>query len=115
MSKGGNQGGLALQERVKTRAKRKKPPMYKVLLHNDDYTPMEFVVMILRRFFHMSPAMAETVMLAVHHQGIGVAGVYTKDVAETKVAQVLSTAKRHGHPLLATMEEDQPPEDEDEP
>jgi ATP-dependent Clp protease adaptor protein ClpS len=87
--------------------------MYKVLIHNDDFTPMEFVVLVLMRVFHMDQASATAVMLAVHHHGMGVAGVYTKDIAETKAHLVISLAKEYGHPLLATVEEDGPPQDED--
>jgi ATP-dependent Clp protease adaptor protein ClpS len=81
-----------------------QPPLYKVLLHNDDYTTMEFVVLVLMKFFHKTETEATHIMLSVHHKGHGVAGVYTKDVAETKVAEVQDYAKEHGMPLRLTVE-----------
>lgn len=87
------------------RPKLKRPPMYKVLLLNDDYTPMEFVVDVLTRFFRMDREKATRIMLHVHTRGRGVCGVFTKDVAETKVYQVNAYAREHQHPLLCTMEE----------
>src|SRR5215471_13953635 len=81
----------------------KKPPLYKVLLHNDDYTSMEFVVFILRTIFQKSEADAVRIMLSVHNQGIGVAGVYTYEVAEAKVAKVTSMARDNEFPLLASL------------
>ena len=93
--------GLALKSRPKT----KKPSMYKVLMLNDDYTPMEFVVYVLERFFNMNAEQATQVMLQVHQRGIGVCGVFTYEIAETKVAQVTTYARQHQHPLLCTMEE----------
>lgn len=89
---------------VKDRPKSKKPRLYKVLLHNDDYTTMEFVVQVLVEFFHKSRTEATHVMLHVHHKGLGVAGVYPYDVAQTKVAQVTEAARGNGMPLLCTME-----------
>ena len=89
---------------TKTRDKTKKPSMYRVLLMNDDYTPMEFVVSILMSIFKMNQEQATQVMLNVHQTGIGVCGVYTFEVAETKVTQVLDAAKRHQHPLQCTLE-----------
>ncbi|MGM0413048.1 MAG: ATP-dependent Clp protease adapter ClpS [Pseudomonadota bacterium] len=86
------------------RPKLKRPPMYKVLIHNDDYTPMDFVVHILEKFFGMGREKATQVMLQVHTRGVGVAGVYTREVAETKVAQVNDYAREHDHPLKCTME-----------
>ncbi|PIE83200.1 MAG: ATP-dependent Clp protease adapter ClpS [Candidatus Contendobacter odensis] len=83
----------------------KKPPLYKVLLLNDDYTPMDFVVEILEHFFSMDRVQATQVMLHVHTRGQGVCGVYTYDIAETKVMQVNSFARQNQHPLLCTMEE----------
>jgi len=80
------------------------PALYKVLLHNDDYTTMEFVVLILEKLFHKSTAEATRIMLNVHQAGIGVAGVYTREVAETKVITVHSMARRHEYPLKCTME-----------
>ena len=94
--------GLAL----KTRSKTKKPSMYKVLMLNDDYTPMEFVVHVLERFFSMSHEQAMRIMLHVHQRGIGVCGVYTYEVAETKLNQVLDLARKHEHPLQCTIEKD---------
>ncbi len=84
----------------------KPPPLYKVMLLNDDYTPMEFVVRILEHFFGMGREKATQIMLHVHTQGRGVCGVYSHDVAETKVAQVNEFSRRHQHPLLCIMEED---------
>lgn len=93
---------LALQE---AKPKTKKPPMYKVVLLNDDYTPMEFVVHILENFFKMGREKATRIMLHVHTRGKGVCGVYTRDVAETKVAQVNDYSRMNNHPLLCAMEE----------
>ena len=92
----------AVQE---ARPKLKPPAMYKVLMLNDDYTPMEFVVEILEQFFVMDRARATQVMLQVHTQGKGVCGVYTRDVAETKAAQVNDYARSNQHPLLCEIEE----------
>tara|TARA_Y100001968_G_scaffold327037_1_gene371268 strand:- start:1513 stop:1755 length:243 start_codon:yes stop_codon:yes gene_type:complete len=78
--------------------------MYKVVLHNDDYSPMEFVVAVLQQIFHLSVEDATRIMLEVHNRGIGVAGLYTYEAAETKVQQVLSTAQAHEHPLQCSME-----------
>lgn len=83
----------------------KRPPLYKVILLNDDFTPMEFVVEVLMNFFGMSEEKATQVMLHVHTRGIGVCGVFSKDVAETKVKQVTDYSRQHQHPLLCTMEE----------
>jgi ATP-dependent Clp protease adaptor protein ClpS len=83
----------------------KRPPMYKVILLNDDYTPMEFVVRILEHFFWMSREQATQIMLHVHTRGRGVCGVFTHEIAETKVAQVTEFSRRHQHPLLCTLEE----------
>jgi len=85
--------------------KLKPPPLYKVLLHNDDYTTMEFVVHVLQSVFHRSLADATQIMLHIHKRGLGVAGVYTHEVAETKVAIVEAMARQHEHPLRCTMEE----------
>ena len=93
---------LAVEE---ARPKIKQPPLYRVVLINDDYTPMEFVVEILESIFGMERTQATQVMLEVHTKGKGVCGVYNFDIAETKVAQVMSIAKQHQHPLLCTMEE----------
>ncbi|MDD3517055.1 MAG: ATP-dependent Clp protease adapter ClpS [Chromatiales bacterium] len=94
--------GLAVEE---ARPKLKPPPMYKVVLLNDDYTPMEFVVEVLEIFFRMDREQATRVMLHVHTRGKGVCGVYSRDVAETKVIQVNEFAREHQHPLLCAMEE----------
>ncbi|MEM1138261.1 MAG: ATP-dependent Clp protease adapter ClpS [Pseudomonadota bacterium] len=94
--------GLVTKEKPKT----KRPRLYKVLLLNDDYTPMEFVVHILESFFHKDRETATAIMLAVHNNGVGVCGVYTYEVAETKVAQVIDFARRHEHPLQCTMEKE---------
>ncbi|ABM62168.1 ATP-dependent Clp protease adapter ClpS [Halorhodospira halophila] len=83
----------------------KQPPMYKVVLLNDDYTPMDFVVEVLQRFFNKDRSQATQIMLHVHTRGKGVCGVYSRDVAETKVSQVNDYAREHEHPLLCTMEE----------
>jgi ATP-dependent Clp protease adaptor protein ClpS len=85
--------------------KLKKPPMYKVVLINDDYTPMEFVVHILEAIFNHSREKATQIMLNVHKQGKGVCGIYTKDIAETKVVQVNNYSRENKHPLLCDMEE----------
>jgi ATP-dependent Clp protease adaptor protein ClpS len=96
------ESGLA----TKTRPATKKPSLYRVLLLNDDYTPMEFVVEILAGIFRKSPEDAAGVMLHVHQTGVGMCGVYTYEVAETKVAQVMDAARRSQHPLQCTMEKD---------
>jgi len=90
---------------TRTRPKTKKPSNYKVLMLNDDYTPMEFVVDVLERIFSLDRMRATRVMLEVHTKGKGVCGVYTFEIAETKVAQVMTYARQHQHPLLCTMEE----------
>ncbi len=91
---------------VKTRSKSKRPPLYKVMILNDDYTPMEFVVHVLERFFGMSSAQAFEIMLTVHKKGLAVVGVFSHEIAETKVTQVMDFARRHEHPLQCTMEKD---------
>ncbi|MBK8066502.1 MAG: ATP-dependent Clp protease adapter ClpS [Rhodanobacteraceae bacterium] len=88
-----------------SRPELKKPPMFKVVLLNDDYTPMEFVVIVLETFFAMSRENATRVMLHVHTQGKGICGVFTRDVADTKVAQVNAFSRAHQHPLMCAMEE----------
>jgi ATP-dependent Clp protease adaptor protein ClpS len=93
---------MAIQEAT---PKVKKPPLYKVIILNDDYTPMEFVVQVLETFFGMDREKATRVMLHVHTRGMGVCGVFTKDVAETKVSQVNDYSRSNQHPLLCTMEE----------
>lgn len=87
------------------RDRAKSPPLYRVVLLNDDFTPMDFVVEVLQRFFQMDRNQATQVMLHVHTRGKGVCGVYSRDVAETKVSQVNDYAREHEHPLLCTMEE----------
>ncbi|MCT4556594.1 MAG: ATP-dependent Clp protease adapter ClpS [Pelagimonas sp.] len=94
--------GVALDTRPKT----KRPPLYKVLLLNDDYTPMEFVVHILERFFGMTHAQAFEIMLTVHKKGLAVVGVFSHEIAETKVAQVMDHARQNQHPLQCTMEKE---------
>ncbi|MCG8070547.1 MAG: ATP-dependent Clp protease adapter ClpS [Candidatus Thiodiazotropha taylori] len=94
--------GLALEE---ASPKLKRPPLYKVIILNDDYTPMEFVVQALETFFNMDREKATRVMLHVHTRGVGVCGVFTKDIAETKVSQVNDYSRSNQHPLMCTMEE----------
>ena len=89
---------------TKTRTKPKKPSQYKVLMLNDDYTPMEFVVMVLKRFFSMDLEQATRVMLHVHQKGVGVCGIFPYEVAETKVNQVMDFARQNQHPLQCTLE-----------
>ena len=96
------QTGLLLKTRPRTR----KPSMYKVLLLNDDYTPMEFVIVVLERFFNKSRQEATDIMLAVHRHGVGLCGVYTHEVAETKVGQVMDFARANELPLQCTMEKE---------
>ncbi len=97
---GAGQVGVA----TKTRTKPKKPSQYKVLMLNDDYTPMEFVVLVLKRFFGMDLEQATRVMLHVHQRGVGVCGIFTYEVAETKVNQVMDFARQNQHPLQCTLE-----------
>ncbi|AUB80189.1 ATP-dependent Clp protease adapter ClpS [Candidatus Thiodictyon syntrophicum] len=96
------ESGLAVQE---ARPKLRRPPLFKVMLLNDDYTPMEFVVQVLETFFAMTREKATQIMLHVHTRGVGVCGVYTRDIAETKVIQVNDFSRSHQHPLMCTMEE----------
>ncbi len=91
---------------TETKTKTQRPPLYKVMLLNDDYTPMEFVVHVLERFFGMNHAQAFDLMLTVHKKGLAVVGVFSFEVAETKVAQVMDFARRHQHPLQCTMEKE---------
>lgn len=96
------QEGVVTEEKQKT----KKPPLYRVLLHNDDYTTMEFVVLVLKTVFRKTDPEARRIMMAVHQQGIGVAGVFTHEIAEAKINKVISLARAQEFPLLCTMEED---------
>jgi ATP-dependent Clp protease adaptor protein ClpS len=91
---------------TKTRPKTKKPSLYKVLLLNDDYTPMEFVVHVLEKYFTKGREEATRIMLHVHRKGVGICGVFTYEVAETKMTQVMDFARQHGHPLQCTMEKE---------
>ena len=104
----GDEGGLAV---APAKPKLKRPPLYRVVLLNDDYTPMEFVVEVLEHFFSMNREKATHVMLAVHTQGKGVCGIYPRDIAETKAEQVNQAARDNGHPLLCEVE---PSQDESE-
>ena len=99
-------GGSGTGVVAKTRPKTKKPSLYKVLLLNDDYTPMEFVVHILESIFNKTREEAVEIMLHVHRSGVGVCGIFTYEVAETKVSQVIEFARRHQHPLQCTMEKE---------
>jgi ATP-dependent Clp protease adaptor protein ClpS len=98
---GASDGGLAIEE---AKPKLKRPPLYRVVLFNDDYTPMEFVVEVLEVFFKMNREQATQVMLTVHTQGKGVCGIYTRDIAETKAAQVNQYSQENEHPLLCEIE-----------
>jgi ATP-dependent Clp protease adaptor protein ClpS len=100
----GTDGDTSVVTKVKPKTQR--PPMYKVMLLNDDYTPMEFVVHILERFFGLTHAQAFEIMLTVHKKGLAVVGVFSFEVAETKVMQVMDFARRHQHPLQCTMEKE---------
>ena len=102
----GDDGTTGTGTVTKTRVQTKKPALYKVLMLNDDYTPMEFVVLTLQRFFKMTIEDATRVMLAVHQRGVGVCGIFTYEVAETKVSQVIDFAREHQHPLQCTLEKD---------
>jgi ATP-dependent Clp protease adaptor protein ClpS len=94
--------GVALDTRPKT----KRPPLYKVMILNDDYTPMEFVIMILESFFGLTHQESFELMLTVHKKGLAIVGVYSREIAETKVTQVSEMAQRHEHPLQCTMEKE---------
>ena len=96
----GSDTGLAVKPKTKTR----KPSMYRVLMLNDDYTPMEFVIHILERFFRKNRDEATKIMLNIHRRGVGLCGVFPHDVAETKVTQVMDFARKHQHPLQCTLE-----------
>lgn len=101
---GNSDSGTQVLERTETKPKNKRPSLYKVMVLNDDYTPMDFVVHILERYFHKNRDEATSIMLKVHHEGVGVCGVYTYEVAETKVMQVMEFARQHQHPLQCVME-----------
>ena len=92
---------------IERRSRVEKPRKFNVVVHNDNYTTMEFVVLVLMKFFHKNEAEATHIMLTVHHKGEGVAGTYTKDVAETKVQEVVAFAQTHGHPLKLSAEPDE--------
>ena len=104
--KGGREDDGEVGIATKTKPKTKKPSMYKVLMLNDDYTPMEFVVHVLKRFFSMDTDEATRVMLHVHQRGVGVCGIFSYEVAETKVNQVMDFARQNQHPLQCTLEKD---------
>ena len=91
---------------TRTRAKSQRPPLYKVILLNDDYTPMEFVVHVLQRFFGINRPQAEDIMMTVHRKGLAVVGVFSFEIAETKVTQVMDYSRLHQHPLQCTMEKE---------
>jgi len=101
-----NKDDMATVLKPKTQTKTEKPPLYKILLLNDDYTPMEFVVYVLERFFGMNNSKAGEIMLAVNKNGLAVVGVFAFEIAETKVAQVMDCASQNQHPLQCTMEKE---------
>jgi ATP-dependent Clp protease adaptor protein ClpS len=98
--------GVEVLDKPKAKPKAKRPSLYKVLLLNDDYTPMEFVIHVIERYFHKTRDEATSIMLSVHHEGVGLCGVYTYEVAETKVMQVMDFARQNQHPLQCTMEKE---------
>ena len=102
--RGGETPGSGAAVITRTRTQTKRPSMYRVLLLNDDYTPMEFVISILQSFFNKDPQEATQIMLQVHHNGVGECGVYTYEIAETKVSQVMDHARKNQHPLQCIME-----------
>ena len=114
MARPGETGGDAIVVReTKTKQRLKKPQLFRVLLHNDHYTTMEFVVAILVAIFHKTEADATAIMLHVHQRGIGIAGVYTREIAEAKVQEATHAAEQAEFPLLCTCEPDEDPEEED--
>ena len=102
--KDGDENGTGLGVATRTRTRTKQPSLYKVLMLNDDYTPMEFVVLVLKRYFRMDLEQATRVMLHVHQRGVGVCGIFPYEVAETKVNQVMDFARENQHPLQCTLE-----------
>ena len=98
------QGGVSTSVIIETKPKTKKPAMYKVLMLNDDYTPMEFVILVLEHLFNKTHEEATQIMLHVHRKGVGVCGIFTYEIAETKVQQVMDLAKQQEHPLQCTLE-----------
>ena len=105
-NRSGGTNGPSTSVITKVKPKTKRPNLYRVLILNDDYTPMEFVVHVLERFFNKNREDATQIMLHVHRRGVGVCGVYTYEVAETKVTQVIDFARRHEHPLQCTLEKE---------
>ena len=103
-NRSGGTGGPATSVITKVKPKTKRPNLYRVLILNDDYTPMEFVVLVLEKFFQKDAEAATKIMLHVHHHGIGECGVFTYEIAETKVTQVMDFARKHQHPLQCVME-----------
>ena len=103
-SSGDDDAGTGVGVATRTRTKSKKPSLYKVLMLNDDYTPMEFVVLVLQQFFRMSIEDATRVMLHVHQKGVGICGIFSYEVAESKVSQVIDFARQNQHPLQCTLE-----------
>lgn len=102
----GGDDGTGIDVIAKPRTRTKKPRLYKVLLLNDDYTPMDFVIYVLEQFFNKSRSQATGIMLQVHRSGVGICGVFTYEVAETKVSQVMNFARQNEHPLQCTMEKE---------
>ena len=107
-----DEGGLGISVISKTAPQTKKPSMYKVLLLNDDFTPQEFVVWLLQAVFKKNSEDAYRIMLHVHQKGVGICGIYTREIAESKVEQVIAYAKQNEHPLQCTMEPDSDSDDE---
>ena len=97
-------GDIVTERKTRTKSKTAKPPLYKVILLNDDYTPMEFVVHVLEQFFNKDQEAAHRIMMHVHQHGIGECGIFTYEIAETKVTQVMDFARKHQHPLQCIME-----------
>ncbi len=105
-SGGDSDADAGVQTKTRTKVKTKRPSLYKVLLLNDDYTPMEFVVYVLQRFFNKDQGLALNIMMTVHNKGVAVVGVYPFEIAETKVTQVMDSARSNQHPLQCTMEKE---------